>query len=82
VIELGVDEIGLRYENDVLVEVLAPNTRRLYWKGYIDVRFEIVNIAEDFVVSKALLPKLIAGITRGVVKVVGGEGVFAVQVPQ
>src|SRR5262245_16516635 len=36
VIALGADEIGLRYENDVLVEVLAPNTRRLYWKGYID----------------------------------------------
>jgi len=82
VIELGADESGLRYENGVLVEVLAPNTRRLYWKGYIDVRFEIVNISENFTVSKALLPKLIAGITRGVVKVVGAEGVAVVQVPQ
>ena len=81
-IELGAAEIGLRYENGVLVEVLAPNTRRLYWKGYIDIRFEIVNIAEDFTVAKALVPKLVAGIARGAVKVVGAEGVFAVQVPQ
>ena len=30
VIELGPTEVGLRYENGVLAEVLAPNTRRLY----------------------------------------------------
>jgi len=81
-IQLRADEIGLRYENGVLAEVLAPNTRRLYWKGYIDVRFETVNIAENFRVADALLPKLVAGITRGAVKIVGAEGVYAVQVPQ
>ena len=43
-IELGADEVGLRYENGVLAEVLAPNTRRLYWKGYIDVRFDVVSV--------------------------------------
>ena len=82
IIELGAAEIALRYENGVLAEVLAPNTRRLYWKGYIDVRHEVVSIAEDFTVAKALVPKLVAGIARGAVKVVGADGVFAVQVPQ
>jgi regulator of protease activity HflC (stomatin/prohibitin superfamily) len=82
VIELGAAEIALRYENGVLAEVLAPNTRRLYWKGYIEVRHELVNIAEDFTVAKALVPRLVAGIARGAVKVVGADGVFAVQVPQ
>jgi regulator of protease activity HflC (stomatin/prohibitin superfamily) len=82
VIELGAAEIALRYENGVLAEVLAPNTRRLYWKGYIEVRHELVNIAEDFTVAKTLVPKLVAGIARGAVKVVGADGVFAVQVPQ
>src|SRR2546425_7964726 len=38
-IELGPTEVGLRFENGVLAEVLAPNTRRLYWKGYIDLAF-------------------------------------------
>jgi hypothetical protein len=37
-VQLGATEVGLRYENGVLVEVLAPNTRRLYWKGFVDVR--------------------------------------------
>ena len=32
VVELGATEAGLRYENGILVEVLAPNSRRLYWK--------------------------------------------------
>src|SRR5262249_11624640 len=35
VVELGATEVGLRYENGVLVEVLPPDTRRLYWKGYV-----------------------------------------------
>jgi regulator of protease activity HflC (stomatin/prohibitin superfamily) len=81
-VALGAAEVGLRYENGVLVEVLAPNTRRLYWKGYIDVRFEVVNIATDFAIAKTLAAKLTAGAARGAVKVAGLDGVLAVQVPQ
>ena len=40
VVDLGAHEVGLRFENAVLVEVLAPNTRRLYWKGFVDIRVE------------------------------------------
>ena len=47
VVELGATEVGLRYENGVLAEVLAPNTQRLYWKGYIDVRVARVDIARS-----------------------------------
>ena len=36
VVELGPAEVGLRYENGVLAEVLAPNARRLYFKGYLE----------------------------------------------
>jgi hypothetical protein len=36
-VELGETQVGLRSENGVLVEVLAPGTRRLYWKGLVDV---------------------------------------------
>src|SRR5262245_53197811 len=60
VVELGATEVGLRYENGVLAEVLAPNTRRMYWKGFIDLRFERVDIAEDFAVDRKLVPQLIA----------------------
>jgi regulator of protease activity HflC (stomatin/prohibitin superfamily) len=71
VVALGAAEVGLRYENGVLVEVLAPNARRLYWKGYIDVRVDIVSIAEEFAIPQALAREL-----------KGANGVFAVAVPQ
>ena len=86
VVELGPAQVALRYENGVLMEVLAPNARRLYWKGYIDVRFEVVDIAEDFSVGAALLPKLVSAVlpiqARNAVKVPGVEGILPVQVPQ
>src|SRR5258706_3933772 len=82
VVALGAAEVGLRYENGVLAEVLAPNTRRLYWKGYIDLRFVRIDIANDFEIGAKLVPEIGAALVRGAVKVAGAEGVFAVQVPQ
>ena len=79
VIEIGATEVGLRIENGVLAEVLAPNTRRLYWKGYIDVRVEKVDVATDFAIDPKLVPQLVAG-TRA--KVAGAaENVLALLVP-
>src|SRR2546421_675733 len=59
VVELGPTEVGLRFENGVLAEVLAPNTRRLYWKGYVEVRFERIDIATHFAVEPKLVPQLV-----------------------
>jgi len=81
VIETGPTEVGLRYENGALVEVLGPNTRRLYWKGYVDVRLEKLDISTDFAIPAALASQLVSGAPRGQ-KVSGAEGVFATQVPQ
>ena len=55
---VGPTEVGLRYENGVLVEVLAPNTHRLYWKGYIDVALERVDISERLRAAASLTPQL------------------------
>ena len=35
-------QVGLRYDNGVLAEVLAPGTRKLYWKGLNEVRIDVV----------------------------------------
>ena len=51
VIELGPTELALRYENGVLVELIAPNARRLYFKGYTNILHEVVDIAERFEVA-------------------------------
>ena len=82
VVELGPAEVGLRYENGVLVEVLAPNTRRLYWKGYIDLAFDVIDIATDFEVEPRLVPQLIALGPTGFKAKVTGADVYGVQVPQ
>lgn len=83
VVELGPAEVGLRYENGVLAEVLAPNTRRLYFKGYLDQKFERMDIATQFEVEPKLVPQLIAFTVSGFkAKVAGAEGVYGVQVPQ
>ena len=65
----------------MLAEVLAPNTRRLYWKGYIDVRVETVDIATDFAIDPKLVPQLVAA-HRAREGRRAAENVLAVQVPQ
>ncbi|HEX6689922.1 MAG TPA: slipin family protein [Burkholderiales bacterium] len=83
VVELGATEVGLRFENGVLAEVLAPNTRRLYFKGYLAQEFERVDIATDFTVEAKLVPQLVTLAAGGFkAKVPGAEGVYGVQVPQ
>lgn len=75
-VALGADEAGLRYENGVLVEVLAPNTRRLYWKGYIEVRHEVVNVADALAIDASLAAQLVTA--EGKAKVMGGANAVAV----
>src|SRR6185369_13824338 len=53
-VELGENQVGLRTENGTLVEVLAPATRRLYWKGLVDVQVEVIDIAASAEVPPAL----------------------------
>jgi regulator of protease activity HflC (stomatin/prohibitin superfamily) len=80
VIGIGATEVGLRIENGVLAEVLAPNTHRLYWKGYIAVRVDKVDVATDFAIDPQLVPQLVTG-TRA--KVAGAaENVLALLVPE
>jgi regulator of protease activity HflC (stomatin/prohibitin superfamily) len=80
VVELGATEAGLRYENGVLVEVLAPDTRRLYWKGFVDVRVEKVDIAGGAEIDADLARRLMAS-PRGK-PLAGAENVLSAIVPQ
>ena len=81
-IDLGASQIALRYESGVLAEVLAPNTRRLYWKGYIEVAFEVIDIAVDYAIAPALVPKIAALLSSRVLKILGNDGVFVAMVPE
>jgi regulator of protease activity HflC (stomatin/prohibitin superfamily) len=61
-VELTENQVGLRSENGALVEVLAPATRRLYWKGLAEVQVEVIAIdgpAASAEVPQALVARLV-----------------------
>jgi regulator of protease activity HflC (stomatin/prohibitin superfamily) len=80
-VELTETQVGLRSENGVLVEVLAPATRRLYWKGLVDVQVEVIDIAASAEVPAAVAARLLQTQLRPRA-VAGLGGVLQVQVPE
>ncbi len=80
-VELGENQAGLRSENGVLVEVLAPATRRLYWKGLVDVKVDVVDLAGGARVPADLAARLTQTQLRQR-QVAGLAGVLQVQVPE
>jgi regulator of protease activity HflC (stomatin/prohibitin superfamily) len=79
-VELNESQVGLRTENGALVEVLAPATRRLYWKGLVDVKVEVIDIAASADVPALLVARLVQTQLRQRA-VAGLAGVLQVQVP-
>ena len=80
-VELSETQVGLRSENGALVELLAPATRRLYWKGQVDVRVEVLDISASAGVPAAVVARLVQTQLRQRA-VAGLSGVLQVQVPE
>ena len=80
-VELTETQVGLRSENGALVEVLAPATWRLYCKGQVDVKVEVVDIAASAEVPAAVVARLVQTQMRQRA-VAGLAGVLQVQVPE
>jgi regulator of protease activity HflC (stomatin/prohibitin superfamily) len=80
-VELTETQVGLRSENGALVEVLAPATRRLYWRAQVDVRVEVIDIAESAEVPAAVVARLVQTQMRQRA-VAGLAGVLQVQVSE
>ncbi|MBL8278924.1 MAG: slipin family protein [Pelomonas sp.] len=79
--ELTETQVGLRTENGVLVELLPPATRRLYWRGLVDVRVEVIDIAGTVELPSALAARLVQTQLRP--RAVSGlTGVLQAQVPE
>lgn len=78
--ELAEDEAGLRYEDDVLVEVLPPATRRLIWKGVVSHRMETIALREVVELPAALTAQLLQTNLRAR-PILGLASVLLVQVP-
>jgi regulator of protease activity HflC (stomatin/prohibitin superfamily) len=80
VMTLKDDEAGLRFENDMLVEVLAPGARRFIWKGLKTHRLERFALDAGAELPAALVTRLNAANLKSRA-VAGLEGILAAQVP-
>lgn len=78
--ELSEDQAGLRYENDVLVEILAPGTRRAFWKGLVAHRLDKIDLKQGYEIAHALAARLLQPNLRGR-SLSGLNGVLMAQVP-
>ncbi len=72
---------NLRHEDGVLVQILPPATRKLYWRGLREQRVEVIDVAGDARLPAELLAKLQSVALRPRA-VQGLEGVLLVQVPE
>ncbi|NZA24966.1 slipin family protein [Luteimonas sp. SJ-92] len=56
--DIGVDEVGLVLKNGKLEDVLAPGSRRLYWRGLVEVEVRRVSLAETLELPREVLARL------------------------
>ncbi|PHM50790.1 SPFH domain / Band 7 family protein [Xenorhabdus miraniensis] len=78
-IQIADDEMGLLYEHDVLVEILSPATRCLYWKNGNSRRVE-VHKSSELEVSSELVSVLSSSALRQR-RVKGWDSVLITQIP-
>jgi regulator of protease activity HflC (stomatin/prohibitin superfamily) len=79
VIELKDREIGLVFRNGHLVSILAPGKRQLYWRGPVEIRVEVRDLADVFEIDAATA-RLVAR-AKGALGTAAAEAVSAVEVP-
>jgi len=46
IIETGTDQVAVIYERERLVDVIGPASRALYWRGFVDIRANLIDIDE------------------------------------
>jgi regulator of protease activity HflC (stomatin/prohibitin superfamily) len=80
-VELNENQVGLRSENGILIEVLPPSTRRLYWRGLVRTEVEVIDLQESPQLSAELTLRLAQSQLRARA-IVGLTGVLQVQVPE
>ena len=59
VYELGVNQVGLVSRNGHVVDILAPDTRAVYWKGPVLIEVDITEIAQDAEIPSELANQLV-----------------------
>jgi regulator of protease activity HflC (stomatin/prohibitin superfamily) len=57
-VDLSETQAGLRLEDGVLVEILPPTTRRLYWRGLREINIKVIDISAQAELSAELTQRL------------------------
>jgi len=52
-VELTSQQVALVYQNGRLADILPPESRKLYWKKFVEIKIEIIDISENFEVKNA-----------------------------
>ncbi len=79
-VETGTDEVAVIFENGHFGDLVAPDQRKLFWKGVVDVTAEKVDIAETFEVE-ARLAKVLVEQFKGKRVALFDKAVFVREVP-
>ncbi len=79
-------QVGLYYRDGHLVDILAPGSFLSVWKGVENVRVDVIDIADDFIIDKKLLVLLGRGLKLGpystkLGKNIAHAGIYYVEVP-
>lgn len=74
------NQVGLVYLDGKLVDVLAPNTFKMYWNVVVKVEVKIVDINESFEVDNQLLATLVRN-KGSVINAKGVNAVYYIEVP-
>ena len=56
--DIGTGEVGLVLKNGKLEDVLAPGTRRLYWRGLVEVAVQRLSLADGLELPREVLARL------------------------
>lgn len=78
--EVGANQVGLRYENDLLVEILSPGTKRLYWKNSHKQHMVEVELNQGYTLNDEMVQQLLQPKLRQK-EVLGDNSVLIAQVP-
>lgn len=78
--DVGANEVGLRYENDLLVEILPPGTKRLYWKNSDKQHIVKVELNKGYTLNNEMIEQLLQPKLRQK-GIIGDNGVLIAQVP-
>ena len=58
VADVGTDQVGLILKNGKLEDVLAPGTRKLYWKDLVQVEVRLASMADSLAVDADIVGRL------------------------